>query len=147
MWNESKESYNAFFNQSGPEVVYMTEEPAICQYDGCEVNPRLRNYIMSGEPVEYDTHLKNSFEGRISESHVKVILMIAGLITAVIIVTLSTVNGTLKDPLILWLIILVGFLAHIFYCIHRHKRDLLALNAAKRGDIKCFRYKVRRFLT
>lgn len=96
-----------FFNKSGPEVVYKTEKPAFCQSDGCKVNPRLRKYIMRGEPCEYDT---------------------------------------LKDSLILWLIILAGFLAYIIYCIHRNKINLLALNAAKRGDIQCYRYKVRRYL-
>lgn len=135
-----------FFNQSGPEVVYKTEEPAFCQSDGCKVNPRLRNYIMRGEPWEYDTRLRKSFENRTNESNVKVILMIVGFIVIALNLTISVLNDTLKDPLSLWLIILAGFLAYIIYCIHRHKKNLLALNAAKRGDIQCYRYKVRRYL-
>lgn len=135
-----------FFSQSGPEVVYKTEKPAFCQSDGCKVNPRLRNYIMRGEPCEYDKRLRNSFESRTNESVFKVVMMIAGFIVAVIILTLSAVNDTLKDPLSLWLIILACFLAYIIYCIHRNKINLLTFNAAKRGDIQCFRYKVRRFL-
>jgi|GEM_PF-6297855 len=119
-----------FFSQSGPEVVYKTEEPAFCQSDGCKVNPHLRNYIMRGELCKYDTHLRNSFESRTKESNVKVILMIVGFIVIALNVIISVLNDTLKDPLILWLIILAGFLAYIIYCIHRNKINLLALNAA-----------------
>ena len=135
-----------FFSQSGPEIVNKTEEPAFCQSDGCKVNPRLRNYIMRGEPCEYDTRLRNSFESRTKESNVKVILMIVGFILLALKVILSVLNDTLKDPLILWLIFLAGFLAYIIYCINRNRINLFALNTAKKGDIQCFRYKVRRFL-
>lgn len=135
-----------FFNKSGPEIVYKTEKPAFCQSDSCKVNPRLKKYIMRGEPCEYDTRLRNSFESRSNESNVKVILMIVGLIVVALNVIISVLNDTLKDSLILWLIILAGFLAYIIYCIHRNKINLLALNAAKRGDIQCYRYKVRRYL-
>lgn len=135
-----------FFSQSGPEVVYKTEEPAFCQSDGCKVNPRLRNYIMRGEPCEYDTRLRNSFESRTKESNVKVILMVVGYIVFALMVIISVFIDKLEDPLILWFIFLAGFLAYIIYCIHKNKINMLALNAAKLGDIQCFRYKVRRYL-
>ncbi|MGN0598854.1 MAG: hypothetical protein ACI4JK_03070 [Oscillospiraceae bacterium] len=136
----------SFFNKSKPKVIYMTEDPAFYQSDGSKVNPIMKKYIIRGEPCEYDTRFQKSFESRTNESVSKIIMMIVGFFVAVIYVILSVLNDRLKDPLSLILIILACFLAYIFYCLHRNKIDLLALNAAKRGDIRCYGYKVYNIL-
>ncbi|MGN0639168.1 MAG: hypothetical protein ACI4J0_12425 [Huintestinicola sp.] len=135
-----------FFNKNGPEVVYMQEYPAFRQSNGFKIEPRLRKYIMNGEPCEFDAVLKDALESHTNEGLVKVIFMILGYIAAVIYVCNTIMEKGLRCPIWLYLI---GFALPLLLIIsfeNRNKVNRLALKAAKNGDIQCFRYKLCRIL-
>lgn len=135
-----------FSSKNGPEVVYMKEDPAFRQSNGFKVEPRLRKYIMNGEPCEFDAVLKDSLESHMNGGLVKLIFLILGFIAAVIYVCGTILENGIKYPIWLYLIGFVLPLLLIIYFANRNKVNRLALKAAKNGDIQCFRYKLFRIL-
>ncbi|MGN0638000.1 MAG: hypothetical protein ACI4J0_06485 [Huintestinicola sp.] len=127
------------FNEDLREYSDASRLPDLYQCCGEPVDPRLRRYIFDGEPCEYNEKMRSAlkkytFRDRI----VNIFVMLIAL--QLILYTISASLQSEKDMSLFAFIAIsvLVLLITVFAC--REYANNVAVKAADRGEVQCFRY-------
>lgn len=113
--------------------------PDLYQCSGEPVNPELRRYIFEGEPWEYTQELRAALKKYTTRSRITNILAIV-VAFAFILYTVAAPLQSGKDMSLFMFIIICVLVLLITLCACKVYANNVAVKAADRGEVQCFRY-------
>ncbi len=113
--------------------------PDLYQCNGEPVNPRLRRYIFDGEPCEYNNELRAALKKYTFRDRIINIFVMAVMFMLILHTVAASLQSEKDTSLFMFIIISVLVLIiTIFAC--REYANNVAVKAADRGEVQCFRY-------
>lgn len=113
--------------------------PDLYQCNGEPINPNLKRYIFEGEPCELTEDMRAALKNLTFHARIVNIIVIIMAVNCIIYTVIASIQS--KKDMSLFMFIIIGVLVlmiAVFAC--REYANNVAVKAADRGEVLCFRY-------
>lgn len=118
--------------------------PDLYQCNGEPVNSKLRRYIFDGEPSEYNEDMRAALKKLTFHARIENIIVMIMAVNCIIYTVAASLQSEKDTPLLMFIIISVLVLLITVFA-RRECANNVAVKAADRGEVQCFRYTFIRF--
>ncbi|MCI7766736.1 MAG: hypothetical protein MSJ26_01985 [Oscillospiraceae bacterium] len=127
------------FSNSAWDACELAQMPGVYQENGDKINSCLRKYIFDGEPCEYDETLRAALKKYTRNDRIKNYLVMIMLSMFMAVIAADRIQSG-KEPSILMFVILSVYVLIICIFVCREITNNIAVRAADKGEVQCFRY-------